>query len=73
MPKKEAKRSRYILSHRCLDLPLDPSVALGTLISKDDIQDKLLISILRIAERSTWRWVVRSFFKFILLAFPWHL
>ena len=27
-----------------------------------DTQDTLLTSIPRIAERSTWRWVVRSFF-----------
>ena len=33
-------------------------------ISKGDIQDELLIFILRIAERSTWRWVVRSFILF---------
>ena len=61
--KKEEKRSRYTLSHRCLDLCLAPFAALGSFILKDDIQDTLLIPTLRIAERSTWRWVVCSFYS----------
>ena len=36
--------------------------------SKDSIQDKLLISTLRIAQRSTWRWAVRHFYTI-----PWRL
>ena len=71
--KKEEKHSQYILLHRCLGLRLDPSVALGIFILKDDIQDDSPISLLRIAEFSTWRWVVRSSFISFYAIFAWGL
>ena len=72
MLRKEEKQSQYILSRRSLDLHLGPCVVLGIFISKDGIQYKLLISILRIAEGSThaWRWVVRSFLYYFIVLDP---
>ena len=65
----DPEESRYILSYRCLDLSLDPCIALGTFISKGGIQDNLLISILRIAQSARGPHGVGSyvhFFHFIL-------